>query len=180
MSTKTAPNTPYQKWFATKPDVSNLRIFGSTASRKKRISKDVVFNEQVYDTPREGSVQADDQAAKQLLFDLMIHSAKTVTPDNAPGAPSYPILNENNVLYLIIHLESSQHAYLPTTDAKHPNPLTPVQEIHYPHPTHHIPVIPTTSQDEMNVEPPSDRTRHSKYPLRFREPKRQWVGTFES
>jgi hypothetical protein len=31
VSTKTAPNTPYQNWFGSKPDVSNLRIFGSTA-----------------------------------------------------------------------------------------------------------------------------------------------------
>jgi transposase InsO family protein len=31
VSTKTVPNTPYQNWFGSKPDVSNLRIFGSTA-----------------------------------------------------------------------------------------------------------------------------------------------------
>ena len=31
VSTKTVPNTPYQNWFVSKPDVSNLRIFGSTA-----------------------------------------------------------------------------------------------------------------------------------------------------
>jgi transposase InsO family protein len=29
--TKAAPNTPYQNWYGNKPDVSNLRIFGSTA-----------------------------------------------------------------------------------------------------------------------------------------------------
>jgi hypothetical protein len=89
VSTKTAPNTPYQNWFGSKPDVSNLRIFGSTAyihvpkaerrkldsksitcffvgycttkkayrfwdpslTRKIKISRDVVFNEQIHDTP---------------------------------------------------------------------------------------------------------------------------------
>jgi hypothetical protein len=36
---------------------------------------DVVFNEHIHDTPREGSVQSDmDEAVKQLLSDLMINS----------------------------------------------------------------------------------------------------------
>lgn len=31
VSTKAAPNTPYQNWFGTKPDIAGLRIFGSQA-----------------------------------------------------------------------------------------------------------------------------------------------------
>ena len=36
------------------------------------------------------------------------------------------------------------------------------------------------SQNEPEIDPPSDRIRHSKYPLRFREPKRQWDGSLLS
>lgn len=32
VTSKAAPNTPFQNWYGTKPDVSNLRIFGSTAN----------------------------------------------------------------------------------------------------------------------------------------------------
>lgn len=31
VTSKAAPNTPFQNWYGTKPDVSNLRMFGSIA-----------------------------------------------------------------------------------------------------------------------------------------------------
>ena len=138
VSTKTAPNTRYQNWFGSKPDVSNLRIFGSTAyihvpkaerrkldsksitcffvgycttqkayrfwdplTRKIRISRDVVFNEQIHDTPREASVQSDmDETVKQLLSDLMINSHIPVTPISVkPKSASKPNQRQTNQRY---------------------------------------------------------------------------------
>ena len=59
-------------------------------------------------------------------------------------------------------------------DTEHPNPIPSVRETYNSNPTHPILVSPNTSQNEPDIDPPSDRIRHSKYPLRFREPKRQW------
>ena len=108
VSTKTAPFTPYQNCFGTKPDISNLRIFGSIAyvhipkverkkldsksisfllvgycttqkayrfwdpvTRRTRISRDAIFNEQVSTATRDGMTQKEDKYTQKQLFDLI-------------------------------------------------------------------------------------------------------------
>ena len=75
--------------------------FWDPLTRKIRISRDVVFNEQIHDTPREGSVQSDmDETVKQLLSDLMINSHIPVTPISVkPKSASKPNQRQTNQRY---------------------------------------------------------------------------------
>jgi hypothetical protein len=60
--------------------------------REIRISRNVVFNEQNHNTPREGSVQSDmDETVKQLLSDLMINSHIPITPISESSTPPSPL-----------------------------------------------------------------------------------------
>jgi hypothetical protein len=115
-----------------------------------------------------------DEAVKQLLSDLKINSHIPVTPISESSTPSSPLHIDNNLLDSIILPESSQHADPSTVDTEHPNPLPSVHETHNTNTTHPTPVSPNRSRSEPDIDPPSDRIRHSKYPLRSREPKRRW------
>jgi hypothetical protein len=120
-----------------------------------------------------------DETVKQLLSDLMINSHIPVTPISESSTPSSPLNIDNNLLDSITIPESSQHAEPSTADTEHPNPNPSVRETHNSNPNHPIPVSPNPSQNEPEIDPPSDRIRHSKYPLQFREPKRQWDEFFQ-
>ncbi len=218
VSTKTAPNTPYQNWFGTKPDVSNLRIFGSTAyihvpkaermkldsksitcsfvgyctiqktcrfwdqtSRKIRISKDVIFNEWATATLREDSPPANNPAADNV-HDLITNRPNDV---HAFMQPKLNIIIQeiihaasgiNNFPDLLIYPNRSELHQHQSPIPENPNsgPATNILQVNQPDQIHHNPIAPTTTENDVNLEAPPTRIRHSKYPLRHREPKRQW------
>jgi hypothetical protein len=132
------------------------------------VSNPGLFNEQIHERLREGYVQSDmNEAVEQLLSDLMINY-------HIPVTPSSPLHIDNNLLDPIILPEYSQQAGLSTADTGNSNPLPSVHETHNPNPTHSTPFSLNRSRNEPDIDPPSDRIRPTKYPLRFREPKRQW------
>jgi hypothetical protein len=205
VSTKTAPNTPYQNWFGTKPDVSNLRIFGSTAyihvpkaerrkldsksvtchfvgycatqkayrfwdpiTRKIRVSRDVIFNEQAFDTPRQDPTSDNDFAARRLLLGPLASAPKEAMPENVVDTTPSPPYNENNLPDSILLPESPIIDPVPPTPiVDYPPSVSPAPEANPPSPNIHL-------QDDVNTNAPNNHVRHSKYPLRIREPKRRW------
>ena len=114
-----------------------------------------------------------DEAVKQLLSDSMTNSHIPVTPISESSTPSSLLNIDNNFFDSFTFPEFSQHADPSTADTEHPNPIPSVHETHNPNKTHPIPVSPNRSQNEPEIDPTSDRIRNFKYPLRFREPKRQ-------
>ena len=97
--------------------------------------------------------------AKLLSLEPLVDSSQDVPPEEIenPLAPPVQINSERPD---------------PATEP-HQAPVSPISEVHSPIPTLEIPAVPNISQEETTNEPPSTHIRHSKYPLRFREPKRQ-------
>ncbi len=202
VSTKTTPNTPYQNWFGTKPDVSNLRIFGSTAyihvpkaerrkldsksvtchfvgycatqkayrfwdpiTRKIRISRDVIFNEQAFDTSRQDPTSDIDFSARRLLLGPLASTPKEALPENVVDTMPSPPHNENTLSDPILLPESPTiDPFPPTPIVDYPPSISPAPEANPPSPNIHL-------QDDVNTNAPNNHVRHSKYPLRIREPK---------
>ena len=183
---KTSPVTPFQNWYGSKPNVSHLRIFGSTAfihvpkaerqkldskslkcffvgysltqkayrfwdaeNRKIKISRDVVFDEQLFPTAPPTTSQNQEMQAtnphnyimQSSITPSVIESTENTTPDQVTSpAPA-------------ISLEPQKES---TPEQNSANDAVD---------------IPIADSSSETIQPTIERTRFSPYPMRKRVPK---------
>lgn len=111
---------------------------------------------------------------------LMQLKPNIVTQEITHAAP-----NTNNFPdFLVQPVRSEPHQHqLPTTeDPEHlnPGPATNILQIQQPDAIYHNPIEPAAREEDINLETPPTCVRYSKYPLRHREPKRQWDESLQS
>jgi hypothetical protein len=75
--------------------------------------------------------------------------------------------------------EPHQHQS-PILEDLNSDPATNILQVNQPDQIYHNPIAPTATENDVNLETPPTRIRHSKYPLRHREPKRQWDESLQS
>ncbi|EFX76140.1 hypothetical protein DAPPUDRAFT_322677 [Daphnia pulex] len=152
-----------------------------------RISKDVIFNEWTTATLKEDSAPANNPAADNVhdlitnrpndVHVLMQPKPNIVTKEIIHAAP-----DTNNFPDPFIYpnpSEPHQHQS-PILEDLNSGPATNILQVNQPDQINHNPIAPTATEDDVNLETPPTRIRHSKYPLRHREPKRQWDESLQS
>ncbi len=186
VTSKAAPNTPFQNWYGTKPDVSNLRIFGSTAyihvpkiERRKLDSKSLRCYFVGYSDSQKAyrfwdPISRKIKTSRDVIFDEQIFYTPAPTPTQ---------LNEDPFNHLILHPlipadESINHqlsAPLEVAQVEEDVAAPPVDVDN----GQEIPPVSVSIPDNL-PNPRPDRERISPYPLRVREPRRRWEESMQS
>ena len=204
VSNSKSTTTPHELWYGQKPNISHLRIFGSVAfvhipkvnrrkldpksikcffvgyainqkayrcwsptERKIKISRDVIFDEQINDNPFSSSELTNPFFFEQSLLQ--------------PSVTAPQIERETEKSNSDVQFESSIPAESPTLDAQSESPNVPTSVSDVSSSTSNqpettlLPMDPTVSNPPAVVQSaPSTPVRVSPYPLRIRQPKRQW------
>ncbi len=178
---KTSPVTPYQNWYGTKPDISHLRIFGSSAfihvpkaERRKLDSKSLKCFFVGYSNTQKAyrfwdPVTRVIKISRDVVFDEQLFPA---APTNLSSSQS----NQENEQYdtpLLMQLLALKKRDDETVTTQ-PSVLPPSVETD--HISHVTPVSHENSQEQSSSDadpepvssPAPGRTRHSPYPMRNR------------
>ena len=189
VTSKATPNTPFQSWYGTKPNVSNLRIFGSTAyihipkaERRKLDSKSLkcyfvgYCNTQKAYRFRE-PISRKIKTSREVIFD-----ERTIYTPETSLSPSI-----DDPLKHLIYNSSLQVP--PTTEVIEQQLITPEENAEietdvspsstntnqYQEDSSISSLVPDKIPDSRFVQ-----ERVSPYPLRIREPKRRWEEVMQS
>jgi hypothetical protein len=192
VSSSTSEVTPYQSWHGTKPDVSHLRTFGSIAfihvpkaERRKLDSKSLKCFFVGYSLSQKAYRFWDVIGRKiKISRDVIFDEFFNAKPDFSTN------LEREDFLEILPKFSNPIQAPQPSDQANPINLMPPVaeeiletQQEPSRSPDVASPGIIDTSEDTSNSTTPPEnndsassppRTRFSPYPLRNRQPRKQW------
>jgi hypothetical protein len=193
---KTSPVTPFQRWYETKPNISNLKIFGSAAiihvpkiERKKLEPKSSKCYFIGYCLTQKAYIIWIPTTGKIKISRDVIFNEEFVNTENP--MPRRDILNllTNQTNFPVSTSTTDRESLNPSSPSLVVNPYADLHnqdaiqsdelehsdkadpdELEVPEPE-----VPNQPEEEtQNPSQPAEQVRHTPYPLRIRQPKIQW------
>ena len=182
VSSKVSPTTPYRVWYGSKPDVSHLRIFGSTAfihipkaERRKLDSKSIKCYFVGYSLTQKAYRFWDPSTRKIKISRDVIFDERPTPAAHIKSAEPYP----ESVEYHPPVQASLDISHIPNQqiDAENNSSLredvVEIEDIHTEPPVSTQPSVEPVGEANQSPKTPAT-VRHSPYPLRERTSKREW------